>query len=458
MKLITALKTTLVTLLFLALNAIAQPKTVTNQAQQPSFKTLTSYLDTLAQHDKIMSSVAIRQGGKLVYEHQAGLASVADTIKLNSNTKLQIGSITKVYTAVMIMQLVEAGKISLSQPLSDFFPQIKNADTITIKQLLQHRSGLFNFTNDQRFMLYMEEPQSREQMLKIINSFDVVFEPGDRFEYSNTNYVLLGYIIEDLYKAPYQDVLQKKIVKPLKLNHTYFGDKIDPKQNEAMSYRYQGKWVEATQSDMSVPHAAGAITSTPSEVTEFLYALFDGKLITKESLQQMLDDKAYGFGIMPYPIKGTLGYGHNGGIDGFISVSIHFPKEQMTLAAIVNGVNYNLREFQMKVIDAAFGEEVKVPVFGKDVDVDVSNLNLNDYVGLYKTDQLPLDINVFVKQGTLMAQATGQGPIPLTAKSATRFVFEPAGIEMIFEPKQNTLILNQGGGQFTFSRTDNPSE
>ena len=421
-------------------------------AQPDSLQTLSQYLDALAQNDKIIASVAIRQQGKLVYHHQGGFASVNDKIALNKDTKFQVGSITKVYTAVMIMQLVEAGKISLEQPLSDFLPQIKNAKKITIKQLLQHRSGLFNFTNDKRYVLYMEEPQSREQMLKIINSFDVVFEPDEKFEYSNTNYLLLGYIIEDIYQTSYAKVLQNQIVKPLKLSNTYFGDAIDPSQNEAMSYRYQGKWIEATKSDMSIPHAAGAIASTPADVTAFLYALFNDELISSASVELMLNDSAYGLGVMPYPIKGTLGYGHNGGIDGFLSSAIHFPKEQLTVAMTVSGINYSLEAFQMSVLDAAFGERVSIPKFEADAMVDLSQLDLEQYAGLYKTEQLPLDINVFVQQGVIMAQATGQGAFPLTPKSNTKFVFEPAGIEMIFDVKQNTLILNQGGGQFTFQK------
>jgi D-alanyl-D-alanine carboxypeptidase len=162
------------------------------------YKKLDTYLSTLYEKDKMLGSVAVMENGQIVFQKAYGTfdPNTLDDFSVNPETVYRIGSITKTFTATMILQLVEAGKLSLDTKLNTFFPDVCNAGSITIKNMLQHRSGIFNFTDDPVFLGYMREGRSKEEMLEVFNNLDCDFEPGTQTAYSNTGFVLLGYIIE----------------------------------------------------------------------------------------------------------------------------------------------------------------------------------------------------------------------------------------------------------------------
>ena len=220
------------------------------------------------------------------------------------------------------MQLVEEGKLSLDTKLSKFFPQVKNADRITIEHLLGHRSGIYNFTNEAGYYSYMTEKRTRDQMLKMISEFRPDFEPGSKYAYSNSNYVLLGYIIEDVNGSSFSDALDKRIVQKLDLKHTHYGKKIVSANNEAYSYRFQnGNWTKTEETDMSIPHAAGAVVSTPTDLTHFLHGLFNGKLVSSKTLASMTEIKdGYGKGLITFPFGTKQAFGHGEELMGLFPI------------------------------------------------------------------------------------------------------------------------------------------
>ena len=231
-------------------------------------------------------------------------------------------------------------KLQLDTPLSDFYPEAKNAELITIEQLLRHRSGIFSFTDDPDYMDYMTESKSREEMLAYLFSYDAKFEPGSQHEYSNSNYLLLGYILEDITDRPFSVLVDERIVTPLGLTNTRFGGQIRPQGNEAISYVYgKGEWQPSAETDMSIPHAAGALVSTAADLTTFITGLFAGRLVSTDSVQTMITMEGeslggYGLGIMRYPVGDLVAYGHNGGIDGFRSHVSYLPGPEVSLAVI----------------------------------------------------------------------------------------------------------------------------
>ena len=238
---------------------------------------LAAYLESLDRYEKAMTAVAIAEDGEIIYQSYNGMASIDDQMALDADTKFRVGSITKTVAAVLVMQLVEQDKLQLDTPLSDFYPEVKNAELITIEQLLSHRSGIFSFTDDPDYMDYMTESKNREEMLAYLFSYDAKFEPGSQHEYSNSNYLLLGYILEDITDRPFSALVHERIVKPLGLTNTRFGGQIRPQDNEALSYVYgKGEWQPAPETDMSIPHAAGALISTAADLTTFITALFQG--------------------------------------------------------------------------------------------------------------------------------------------------------------------------------------
>ena len=417
---------------------------------------LDTFFNKLADENKMMGSVAIDSAGREVYRKTVGFMNT-DRKKADDQTRYRIGSVTKTFTATMIMQLVEEGKLSLSTRLSEYYPRIPQADSITVKHMLKHQSGLFNFTNASDYSRWMTEQRSREQMLELFRGQEPQFSPGAQTSYSNTNYVLLGYIIEDITGKAYAQQLQQRIVKPLNLQHTYYGDGIDSGRNEAASFRFtQSDWSKAPETDMSIPGGAGGIVSTPDDLTDFISALFAGELVSQESLDKMTrTEQRLGMGLMKIPFYDTYAYGHNGGIDGFQSNLSYFPKEKVAMAFTGNGLNYNMNDILIGILSIYFGKDFQIPSFDQK-SITLSTEQMRNYTGTYVSDQLPMDIKVFVEDSALKAQATGQQAFPLSASDETTLYFKPAGITMKFDSLKNgkyqSFRLEQSGGSYQYNR------
>jgi CubicO group peptidase (beta-lactamase class C family) len=432
-----------------------------NTQTKPSFnqKKLTKYLNTLESHHKIMGSVAIDSAGNIVYHHSTGFAGVVngDTLQADEQTEYRIGSISKTFTAAMIFQLIEEGKLSLSTKLAKFYPKIPKADSITIKNLVHQRSGLYNFT-DSTYLKYRFHKQSHKQMLNRFQTFKSQFSPGSKTQYSNTNYVLLGYILEDITGDSYAAQLKKRITEPLGLHHTYYGGPINPAKGEAESFKYSnGQWHQLPAVDMSIMGGAGGIVSNPHDLVRFIRALFSGKIVSEKSLQRMKQiQDGIGMGLMPYKFDKATAYGHEGGINGFVSQTAYFPKKDVAVAFTTNGLNYNPFDWMNGSLSIYFGKPFDIPSFKKKPTIELSQRQMQKYVGKYSSEKLPIDIHVFVKDSTLKAQATGQGSFPLTATNKTTLRFDLAGVVMKFdslkEGKYQQFTLHQHRGDFVFKR------
>lgn len=315
---------------------------------------LDNYLKELAESNKFMGSVAILHNDNVIYTNSTGFSNVEKQRKPDKSTTYGIGSISKVFTSVLVLRAVEENKLTLSRKLSEYFPSIKNSDKITIGNLLNHRSGIHNLTNDKNFLEWNTQKKSESEMIQIITKGGSDFEPDSKAEYSNSNYILLSYILEKIYKESYSDILQEKIVKKLGLRNTYFGNKMN-EDNESYSYKFNVNWVKQSQTNPSIPLGAGAIFSTPTDLTKFASGLFSGKIISKESLKSMIKmNDNFGYGIFEIPYKEKIGYGHRGGIDGFNSVVTYFTKDKVSIAILSNGNNYDIDKVLFAVENFVF--------------------------------------------------------------------------------------------------------
>lgn len=235
-----------------------------------------SFVQVLSSRGLAMGSLVIFKDGGVQYEKAFGYAYMAGDQKIPANTQTQyrIGSITKMFTATMVFQLMDEGKLSLATTLDKFFPDLPNAGKITMANLLYHRSGLHDYTHDTDFDSWMDKPKTHEEMLAIIKQKGTDFEPGTKADYCNTNYLLLGYIIEKISKTVYANELRKRITAKLGLQRTSVGGAIDIRENEAASYKYsEGKWKSERETDLSIHGGAGSIVSTTPEMTRFVEAL-----------------------------------------------------------------------------------------------------------------------------------------------------------------------------------------
>ena len=419
---------------------------------------LDSYLEALNANDKAMFSLAIIKSGEPIFQRSIGLSDVKLEQKANKETQYRIGSITKVFTATMIFQLIEEKKLSLNTKLAEFYPEVKNAKKISISMLLNHRSGIQNFTNTPEYKKYMTQPKTKAEMVSLIANLKSDFKPDSKAQYSNSGYVLLGFILEDITKDSFAKQLQKRISNKLGLKRTAYGGPIDTSNNQAKSYvRNATQWSESNVTDMSLPHGAGAIISTPTEVGIFLSSLLAGELISVESVAKMKDiNQGFGRGLFQFPFYDRRAYGHNGGIDGFRSRAGYFESDDVTFSLTSNGMNHSMNDISIAILSIYFGMPYDIPNFEKKP-ITLSKQELSKYEGVFVSQQMPLKITLKVKEGQLTAQATGQSALGLTPYSGSDFRFDPAGIIMLFESTgdkvdHSIFELNQGGKKFKFTR------
>ncbi|WP_413998412.1 serine hydrolase domain-containing protein [Flavobacterium sp. W1B] len=404
---------------------------------------LDSLFQILEAKDKFMGSVAVSENGKLIYTKSIGKDVVESNKKTSNLTKYRVGSISKMFTSVLLFKAIEEKKLSLNQTIESYFPAIENANKITIGNLLNHRSGIHNFTSDPEYSKYSSEPKSSKEMIAIIAKRKSDFEPNTKAEYSNSNYVLLSYILEQTYKKSYKELVQSKIVKPLGLKNTYLGSKINTETNECFSYSFADKWNKETETDMSIPIGAGAMVSNPTDLVQFIESLFSGKLISKASLEQMktMQDN-YGMGIFQVPFYDKIGFGHTGGIDGFRSALSYFPESKLSVAITSNGMIYPNNDIVIALLSAYYNREFKNPTFEV---IKLKSEDLDTYLGEYASPDFPLKIAITKDNTKLMAQATGQSAFPLEATEKDKFEFRMAGIKLEFNPKVNQMTIIQGG-------------
>lgn len=414
-------------------------------AQNEKFRKIDSLLTYFSQNNKFMGSLAIREKGELVFEKSYGFADADAKVPAKPNTRYKIGSVTKMFTAAIIFQLAEEKKLKLDAKLSEYFPKVKNAEKITIAQLLGHQSGLHNYTDDADFDTYKTKLLNRRDMLLRIEALAPDFEPGTKAEYSNTNYLLLGYIIQDVTGKSFKENVTARITSKLGLKDTQYMSKVNLKKNEAYSYTFDGKWVKMEEWHESSAGAAGALQSTAADLTKFIKALFDGKVVKPESLAKMQElEMGYGKGLFPFPFGERKFLGHSGNIEAFNAVLAYYPKDDMAFSLLVNGDNYNYNEIVIGILSTYY----KLPyIFPNFTSVKLEEAVLKRYEGIYSTPSLPFKVDITLKDGELVVHAPEQGAFPINPISETEFNFDPAGITITFTPKG--FILKQADGSTT---------
>lgn len=419
-------------------------------AQEADFKKLDQYFDLLEKNNRFMGSVSLAKNGKIIYERNIGYADVENKIKSDLNTKYRIGSISKTFTAVLVLKAIEEKKLSLSQTLDKFFPQIKNSEKISISDLLYHRSGINNFTDRQDYLNWNTFAKSEKEMLDIIIKGGIDFQPNTKSEYSNSNYLLLSYILEKVYNEKFSNLLNDKIVKVLKLKNTYLGTRIRTNFQEAYSYKFVQQFELEQETDMSIPIGAGAVVSNPKDLTIFAEGLFNGKLISKKSLKLMKTvNGSFGMGLFVLPFYDKLGYGHTGGIDGFSSIFGYFEKDKIAYALNSNGTRMNNNDISIAVLSAAYGKSFDLPSFES---IQLTSEDLDVYLGEYSSAAIPINIKITKSGNSLIAQGSGQPSITLESSSKHTFRFDQADLLMVFDPEKNEMTLKQAGGVFLFKK------
>jgi CubicO group peptidase (beta-lactamase class C family) len=422
-------------------------------AQTPDKAKLDRFFDRLAEKNKAMGSLVVAKDGNVLYTRAIGYSQVSGIERkpVSAATRYRVGSIAKIFTAAIIFQLVEERKLKLTDTLDKFFPQIPNARKITLAHMLAHRSGIYDLTQARDFQTWSMNPKTKDEMLAVIAKGTPDFEPGAKYTYSNSGYILLGYIVEKLTGKPYHEALKKRITSKIGLKDTYVGTgKSDVGKNESLSYSYARDWKPEIETDMSIPGGAGAIISTPNDLTKFIQALFDLKLVSQESLASMKTIRdGYGLGMQTYQLDGKTFYGHGGAIDGFKSILVYLPEEKLAVAYTSNGAVYPRNNILLGVIDIYYNKPFQIPTFET---IAVSTEVLDKYVGVYSIPGVPVKFTITRDGETLYAQPTGQTAVPLESTAADKFKFEPLGIVFEFDAAKNQMIQKRGGRERVFTK------
>lgn len=428
--------------LSLTISALAQ--------SSEKFQKLDSLLSYLTQKNRFMGAVEIRENDHVVFDKAYGFVDYENKIKANSSTIYKIGSITKIFTSAVIFQLIEEKKLTLQTKLSKFFPEIKNSEKITIGEMLNHKSGIFNFTNEPDFIKNSSKAKTKEEMIAKIASFETAFEPNSKAEYSNSNYLLLGYIIENITKNSYAGNINSRIIDKIGLKNTSYYSKINSNENKAYSFiRNKNKKLEKVEEwNESQVGAAGALESTSGDLTQFIKALFDGKIINKKSLAEMTKlDNGFGKGIFTAPFGDRIFYTHDGRIEGFNSTVGYYPKDKLGFSIIMNLDNFSMNELVVSLLSIYYKMPFEFPEFN---DLTVDDKILSSYEGIYASETIPLKITIKNENGNLVGQATGQNSFQLVPISSDEFVFEQAKVNIKF--KEKGFVLTQNGQQIVFKK------
>ena len=425
-------------------------------AQTTDMQKLDQFLNRLAEKNMAMGSLTIAKDGKIIYNNSIGYSQINEAEKkpITETSRFRIASIGKTYTAVMVMQLVEEQKLDINETLDKFFPQITNASGITITQLLQHRSGIPDISRDLDPQRNWANGITKEEMLDLISKATPVFEPDTRQSYSNSGYFLLSLILEKLTDKSYSELLEERITSKLGLTDTYVQSGfIDVNKNESLSYIHiNGEWRQAKETHPSIAYGAGQIMSTPNDMVRFIRALFDGKLVSEESLKQMKTIRAgEGFGLVTFTFAGKTFYGHTGGGDNHGSWLAWQPDEKLAVAYTTNAKIYPVVNIVSGAIDIYYGREFQIPAFES---VAVSPEVLDKYVGVYSNPDAPVKFTVTRREAKLFVQAGNESPAMIEAVASDRFQMFGGGVVFEFDISKKQMIIRRSGGERVFTKED----
>lgn len=336
--------------LLLAL-VIASPTTIASESKVEKIDQLT---ERYHQYEQFNGALLVVDDGKVLFKKAYGLADQQWSVANTTDTKFRIGSLTKSFTAMLILQLVDEGKLSLSGKLSDYLPYYRKdtGSKVTIAQLLNHTAGIPSFTSMPNYPEISRQPAEPKAFIEAYCSDDLAFEPGSDFAYSNGGYYILGGVIEQVTGKTFAQVLEQRILKPAKM----FDSGVDVNQKlltkRASGYKKRGTDLSnAEYIDMSVPFSAGNLYSTVEDLYKLDRLLYTEKLLPEKLKQQMFTPNkvGYGFGWAIYnekfgedskPVKMTA---HSGAVNGFAALLIRMIDDDRTVILLHNnGMATNL--------------------------------------------------------------------------------------------------------------------
>jgi CubicO group peptidase (beta-lactamase class C family) len=414
---------------------------------------LNSLVSAYAKLYKFNGSVLVAKNGTVLLNKGYGWRNAADKTYNSEQTIYQLGSITKQFTAAVILKLQEEKKLGVSDKLSKYFPGYPKGDSITIEQLLTHTSGIYNYTNDGNFMAtQVTNPANREKMMALFKDKPLDFSPGTSWNYSNSGYSLLGYIIEEVTKISYEEAVRKYIFTPLHMIHSGF-DFTHLKSDEKATGYFKLNDKDAVTApivDSTVSFSAGAIYSTTGDLYLWHQALEKNSILSASQQEKAYTPvkNHYGYGWGIDSIEGKRKVSHGGGIHGFVTNIARVPEDDVCIVLLSNSSDPALKDITNGIFAILYDKEYELPKERTEIKLPAGKLK--EYEGEY-TIQPGMNVIMSIKDGELVAQATGQSPAIMYAEREDFFFLKVDDIQLEFtrdDKKQvDGFILHQGGAK-----------
>lgn len=436
----------LILLLGFAQPLAAQPKPRSYQAA------VDSVLQNYARDGNFSGAVLVAKDGKVVFRKAYGLADREWRVPNTPDTRFRIGSMTKQFTAAAILKLAEQGKLSLTDPVSKYYPAPPAWSGVTIKHLLALSSGIADYTAvPGYFGLPSRTDLKPEQIIAVVQDKPLQFQPGEKWSYSNTGYILLGYIIEKASGVTYAQYLHDDILAPLRLDNTGYDDTTSLLSKRAHGYDMRdGQFVNAPYLSMTQPYAAGSLYSTVDDLLAWQSALIGGKVVSPASVAAMFTDYGfhYGFGQFIETMHGRRMWDHAGGINGFFSILSRFPDDGLTIAVLSNYTQSDIGRIHNR-LGALFLD----PAAREGTTEKPKPAELDRYTGRYALE--PGGVLTISKQGSrLFAQKDDGAKLELFRELGATFFARVPPYQVTFAagPESQMITIWRGGQEIVGRR------
>ena len=431
----------------LAVFALAVPCGVVAAEDDVAIR-IDEYLTKLYPADQPGAAVIVTRDGEVLFRKGYGLASVELGVPIDAGMVFEIGSMTKQFTAVAVMMLVESGDVGLDDEVSKHLPDYDTGGkAITIRHLLTHTSGVPDLTDMEEWAKRRRERLTPDEEIAFFSGKPLDFEPGEEHRYSNSNYILLGRVVEVASGMPWSQFIGERIVGPLGMEHTGVDDGIEIVPGLVGSYKKsEGKLVHPDLIDMSQPWAAGALYSNVDDLAKWDAALYTDALLSGASVEQCFTPAVlnngqasdYGFGWAIEEFKGRKLIWHNGRVNGYLSHALRLPDERLYVAVLSNLEDSNAtpgRVIAESVAAIAIGEP-----FEEAAGIELGEEELSAYVGTYRGESGG-ELQVVAEEGKLFIVIPGRVKDEIVPQSRTEFFVPKRRVEIGFELGEDGTVL-----------------
>ncbi len=395
--------------------------------------------------DKPGATALIAKDGEVIYRKSFGLANLELGVSMKPENVFEIGSITKQFTSVSILMLLEQGKLSLQDEITKYLPDYPvNGKTITIHHLLNHTSGIKSYTSMSNFMSRAREDMSPTELIDVFKNEPMDFDPGEAYQYNNSAYIILGHIIEVVSGQSYANYIEQNIFQKLGMDNSHYGSNTKVIPNRASGYQpSENGYNNAEYLSMTLPYAGGSLMSCVDDLLLWEQALHKNTLITEGSKKLAFTNYTlnngtpiyYGYGFSVDEINGIPTIEHGGGIFGYTCYGLYVPSEDVYVIVLTNSNGNSPTNVTIEMAAHTLGRP-----FPKGKQVEVSEKEMKQWTGSYEFEDGAVRFITY-KDGSLYSQREGSTNLALFPVSKDEYYFSNEGFtKYIFKKEKGKKV------------------